>query len=158
MENPERIIPNNLLVEVIERVISNFIIPAYNNGIKATGDWGEALEVRVGDKPNSIEIWGADYTIWAESGRAGGKQPPTPKLIRWVEAKFGYSGSKAVSVAWAVANKIKNEGTDNHKNPNNLISLLHTDEVKNYIIKELQDVIHVNVKSIILDAFKQRFK
>ena len=143
----------------MEKVISNFILPAYiNSGVRATGNWGEALEVRLGSEANSVEIWGVDYSMFTEVGRKQGKQPPTLNLIKWVEAKFGYSGSKAVQVAWAVANKIKKEGTDSHKSHNNLISLLHSSEVEQYIINELTDVININVKSVISDAFKEKYR
>lgn len=156
MENlRERIIPNNLLIETMEKVLRNFILPAYESKAKATGNWGEALEVILGSEPNSVEVWGADYSMFTEVGRREGKQPPTPNLIRWVEAKFGYSGDKAVSVAWAVANKIKNKGTDTNQNPHNLISLLHSDEVENYIIHELSDVVRANTRTILSDAFKE---
>jgi len=145
------------LSEVIyigNEVIKRFILPIIDrNNIKNTGEFRESLEA-VSTSSSEIQIWGVDYSHYAVSGRGGGKQPPVKELQKWVQSKFGYGQDKAKQVAFAITNKIKKEGTERHTKHLNLIEILESQEVKNYITNEVTKIINKRIQERLLDEMK----
>lgn len=149
-------IPPNEIERVLNDVVNRFLIPKFIDlGMNATGDWISALEVRVNE--NTGEIWGLGYTEFLVNGRAPGKRPPITPLVRWASAKFGISGQEAISTAFAVANKIAKEGTSYYPSGTDLLEVLESNEVSNYIYEELGGVVAGQIRALIVRDMKKAF-
>lgn len=137
-------------------VIDNFLKPKFISlGMNATGKWLESLEARVNN--GSGEIWGMDYTYWLANGRKPGTAPPISALEPWVTAKFGIGGAQARSIAFAVANKIKNEGTEYYPEGTDLLSILQSQEVLNYVYSQLQEGVNIEINKILIKQLNDNF-
>lgn len=75
-----------------------------------------------------------------EVGRGSGRRPPIAPLVEWAEAKFKFVGKEAQAVAWAVATKIGNQGTERHTSNVDIYST----PIEN-ATKELQETISVRI-------------
>lgn len=149
-------IPEELIIETMQNVIDLFLIPKFLSlGMNASGQWLNTLEPRVNQ--GNGEIWGMDYTYWLANGRKPGKRPPVSALIPWVNAKFGIGGKEAVSIAWAVAKKIENEGTEYYPQGTDLLEILHSQEVINYIYSQLQEGFTVEINKILIKQLHDNF-
>lgn len=149
-------IPDELIIQTIQGVIDNFLNPKFIElGMNASGQWLNTLEPRVNQ--GNGEIWGMDYTYWLANGRKPGKRPPVSVLIPWVNAKFGIGGKEAVSIAWAVAKKIENEGTEYYPQGTDLLEILHSPEVINYIYSQLQEGFTVEINKILIKQLHDNF-
>lgn len=125
-------IPAENMRQIMHEVINDFLIPKFVAlGMNATGEWIESLEARVTD--NTGEIWGRDYTYYLAKGRAPGNRPPITPLVKWVGAKFGLSGQEAVGAAFAIATKIEKEGTEYYPSGTDLLEVLNSYEVKQFV-------------------------
>lgn len=127
--------------EEIERVISEiitlFLIPKFRDlGMPATGEWESNIEAR------GNEIWGRAYTEQLVNGREPGTMPPVQAIQKWALAKFGNGD---INLAWAIATKIKNEGTSWHPNGSDLLEVLESQEVANYISDKIKDIVILQV-------------
>lgn len=97
-----------------ELLIYDFIKKYNELGMRATGEWADSLEINVSGF--TFQILGKDYTQYLTNGRGSGNKPPIDNLKRWVTAKFGYTDDRQVTgAAFAIANKIANEGTTWYK-------------------------------------------
>ena len=135
--------------EEIQRIITNvidlFLIPKIRElGMPATGEWEENIHAR------GNEIWGRAYTEQLVKGREPGTMPPVEAIQRWALAKFGNGD---INVAWAIATKIKNEGTNWYPNGSDLLEVLESQEVADYIGNELSRIIIATVTT----QFKREF-
>jgi hypothetical protein len=139
---------DEVILNTMQGVIDKFLKPKFIElGMNATGQWLESLEPRV---TNGVgQIWGMDYTYWLVHGRKGGTMPPVSALIPWVNAKFGISGSEAKSVAFAVAIKIKNEGTNYYPEGTDLLEILHSQEVADYIYSQYKEGIISEINEVL---------
>lgn len=134
------IIPQEKIIEVMQDVIDRYLKPKFIElGMNASGQWLESLEAR--SQLNSGEVWGQYYTEWLVRGRAGGTMPPVAKLVTWVEHKFGLHGKEAISAAWAVAKKIEREGTSYYPNGTDLLEVLESKEVNDYVNERIGEYI-----------------
>lgn len=127
------IIETQFFENILKDVIRLYLVPKHIAlGQKASGNWIQKLEV------DDNVIRGEKYTEQLVYGRRAGKRPPITPIEKWVNAKFGISGQQATSFAFAIANKIAKEGTTWHqKGGSDLLEVLETDEVKNYINQRL---------------------
>lgn len=149
-------IPEQKIIEVMTGVIDKFLKPKFISlGMNATGSWLKAIEPRVVN--GNGEIWGMDYTYWLANGRKGGTMPPVNALIPWVNAKFGIGGKEAIGIAWAVATKIKNEGTSYYPEGTDLLEVLNSDEVLNYIYSEFRQGITTEINKILIKQLNDNF-
>lgn len=141
------------ILEVMQGVIDDFLKPKFISlGMNASGQWLDSLEARANN--GNGEIWGMDYTYYLANGRAPGKRPPITPLIQWVGHKFGYSGQQAVGVAFAVANKIAEEGTNYYPDGTDLISFLNSNEVSGYVNRRIGAYILTNIQSDMIKRVK----
>lgn len=126
-------VPEKIFEDILTEVVNRFLIPKFNElKMNATGEWINSLEVE------NNKIRGRKYTEQLVYGRNAGKLPPIAPLEKWVQAKFGYSGSQAKSMAFAVAKKIEKDGTTwKKKGGSDLLEVLETDDVINFINKKL---------------------
>lgn len=123
--------------EVLNQMISLLLIPHFEQlGMNATGEWEENI------KAQSNSVWGRDYTKYLVEGRPSGSYAPIAPLVRWAKAKFGMDDNEARKMAFAVSNKLKNEGSEYWKQGGtDLLEFLETNEVKTFIIERLRDKI-----------------
>ena len=130
---------------ILAEVVNRFLIPNFRElGMNATGEWLESLEVTTGI--NSGTIRGRDYSQYLAKGRKPGQRPPIAPLEKWVNAKFGISGTQAKSMAFAIATKIAKEGTTWHqKGGTDLIEVLESVEVQEYITGEMRGILQVEL-------------
>lgn len=149
-------ISDELIISTMQGVINNFLVPRFIElGMNATGSWINALEPRITN--GNGEIWGFDYTYFLANGRKPGKQPPVSALIPWVNAKFGIGGQQAVSIAWAVSKKIQKEGTNYYPEGTDLLTVLESNEVKNYIYSRIQQGVTAQVTAILKKQLNDNF-
>jgi len=143
---------NSLEVELY-KLADDFISKHEDLGMKATGDWIDSVEV-VMDATGG-KILANDYTEWLVQGRKPGGMPPVDAIEKWVKAKLGLSGKEANSVAWGVATKIRNEGTNYYPEGTDLIDGVHTEERENEILEALgESIIQITNKILIRDLEK----
>lgn len=149
-------IPDETIIQTMQGVIDLFLKPKFIElGMNASGQWLNSLEPRV---VNGVgEIWGMDYTYWLANGRKPGKAPPITPLINWVNAKFGIGGTEAKNIAFAIAQKIKKEGTDYYPDGTDLISVLYSNEVINYIYSQYGTAINVELNKILIKQLNDNF-
>lgn len=140
--------------EILEEVIQKFLIPRFIDlGMPASGEWVDNIHAR------GSSIWGRDYTEQLIYGRRPGEFAPIAPLIKWVEVKLGIYGDEAVSVAWAVNHKIKNEGTNYfQQGGTTLMEVLKENEVQDYIISRARGIIQKNVVFEIRRKLRGQFK
>lgn len=149
-------ITDELIISTMQGVIDNFLIPKFVSlGMNASGNWINSLQPRV--VSGNGEIWGQDYTYWLVNGRKPGKKPPVSALIPWINAKFGIGGQQAVSIAWAVSKKIEKEGTEYYPEGTDLLSILESKEVKDYIYSRLKQGIEVQISEILKKQLNDNF-
>lgn len=120
----------------MQGVIDNFLKPKFISlGMNATGSWINSLEAKAND--GNGEIWGNHYSEWLAKGRKPGKAPPVSALVPWVQAKFGISGREGLGIAFAISKKIAKEGTNYYPDGTDLLEVLESKEVIDYIYKEV---------------------
>lgn len=140
----------------MQGVIDNFLKPKFISlGMNATGSWLNALEAR--SVNGNGEIWGMDYTYWLANGRKPGTAPPVSALIPWINAKFGIGGNEARSIAFAIATKIKKEGTNYYPEGTDLLEVLNSPEVINYIYSKFREGLTVEVNRILKKQLDDNF-
>lgn len=149
-------IPDETIIQTMQGVIDLFLKPKFISlGMNATGQWLKSLEPRVSN--GTGEIWGMDYTYFLANGRKPGKAPPISPLISWVNAKFGIGGAEARSIAFAVAAKIKKEGTDYYPEGTDLLEVLNSNEVRQYVSTEIAPFISAEINKILIKKIKDDF-
>jgi hypothetical protein len=127
---------NEEIIRIMQGVIDNFLKPKFISlGMNATGSWLESLEARANE--GNGEIWGNDYTFYLVNGRKPGKAPPVSALVPWVQAKLGIGGKQGVGIAFAISKKIAKEGTSYYPNGTDLLEVLESKEVIEYIYQEI---------------------
>lgn len=98
-----------------------------NSPVGATGDLKRGWDVIVSKRRvNSLQIRGsvvnrADNAIFRVVGRGPGKQPPIEPIGRWVQVVLGVQGNQARGVAFVIARKIAQQGTDRWKTQENIL-------------------------------------
>lgn len=130
---------------ILTEVVNRFLIPKFRElGMNATGEWLDSLEVTTGE--NSGTIRGREYSQQLALGRKPGKRPPIAPIEKWVNAKFGITGAQARSMAFAIATKIAKEGTTWHqKGGSDLIEVLESNEVREYIEGEMRGILQIEL-------------
>lgn len=138
-------IPDENIRVTMQGVIENFLNPKFISlGMNATGKWINALTAEASNGVGYIK--GLDYTYYLANGRAGGSMPPIAPLQTWVGAKFGIYGNEGRSIAFAVAKKIQREGTDYYPEGTDLLDVLNSREVLDYIYGNLTGFLRVQIE------------
>lgn len=147
-------IPKEEIERIITDVINLLLIPKFRDlGMRASGEWEDNVHAI------DNQIWGRDYTQYLEEGRPPNADQDPQKLKAWV----GWAGStfindwvqdKGLSInPYAVAYKIAREGTDYYPQGTDLLDVLNSDDVTNYIAQEIGRMIVVQVEQ----EFKNNF-
>lgn len=148
---------DEVILATMQGVIDLFLKPKFISlGMNASGQWLETLEPRV--QNGQGQIWGMNYTYWLAHGRSSGTMPPISALIPWVNAKFGIGGSEAVSIAWAVAKKIEKEGTEYYPEGTDLLEILHSKEVADYIYSQYREGFTTEISEVLKKQLHDNFK
>lgn len=148
---------DEIILETIQGVIDNFLKPKFIAlGMNATGSWLNSIEAKVNNGRG--EIWGKDYTYWLVNGRKGGTAPPIGALVPWVQAKFGIGGKQGIGIAFAVAAKIKREGTSYYPQGTDLLEILKSKEVLDYIYEKLSAAVTVEISQRLKKQLNDNFK
>lgn len=123
--------------KIMRDVIDLFLIPRFMSlGMNATGQWRDNLEAR------GNTIWGREYTESLVYGSPPKTVVAIEPLIKWAQAKFGYSGNRAISVAFAVKKKIYREGTEYYKEGGTtLLEVLNEKKTLDYVTNEAAKII-----------------
>lgn len=149
-------ISDELILSTMQGVIDNFLKPRFIElGMNATGQWIDSLIPMVVN--GNGEIWGMDYTYWLANGRKPGTAPPVSALLPWVTAKFGISGNEAKGIAFAVAKKIKNEGTRFYPEGTDLLTILESQEVIDYIYARLKQGFTIQINELLKKQLDDNF-
>lgn len=150
-------VSDDILTQTLQEVVDNFLIPKFLSlGMNASGSWIKALRVEVINGKGYIK--GKDYTYYLVNGRAGGNKPPITPLISWVQQKLGKSGKEGIGIAYSVQNKIAKEGTNYYPNGTDLLEVLQSKEVTQYIYSSIGQNISGQLQLEIKRQLKQTFK
>lgn len=149
-------ISEELYLKTLQGVIDNFMIPRFMElGMDATHIWLQNIQPRVIEGVGYI--YGMDYTYFLANGRAPGRRPPASALLPWVNAKFGIGGQEALSIAFAVATKIGKEGTRFYPEGTDLLEILNSNEVKQYIYTNLGQALTAEITLILRKQINDNF-
>ena len=122
----------DLISEEMDIFIAELIESYDRLGMRASGDWAESLEKRVG--PDFAIIFGEDYTEYLTKGRPPNVDQSPEGIRRWaVGAGLSFikewAEAKGVDAnPIAIAYKIAREGTSWHPRGSDLLEAVFTDE------------------------------
>lgn len=140
-------IPDEVIERVINEVIDLFLIPRFRElGMPATGEWEQNAHARVN------EVWGRDYTEYLVNGRPPNENQDPEALRRWAVwagSTFikDWAQAKGVPIdPIAIAYKIGRDGTDWYPNGSDLLEVLESQEVTDYIREQLTIFITAQVE------------
>lgn len=139
---------------ILEDVVDLFLIPHFLSlGMDASGEWRGALHV-VGDR-----IRGRKYTEQLVYGRKPGTFAPIEPLKKWAMLKLGLDEKQALGAAFAISNKLKNEGSEYYKQGGTtLVEILRSPEVVGFISMNAQRFIREQVTIEIRGYLRSTFK
>lgn len=139
-------VSDEILTQTLQEVVDMFLIPKFISlGMNASGSWINALRVEVVNGTGYIK--GKDYTYYLVNGRAPGNAPPISKLLPWVALKWGKTGKEGLGAAIAVSKKIAKEGTDYYPNGTDLLEVLQSNEVTQYIYTRISENISGQIQA-----------
>lgn len=130
-------VDDDIIKAAMQGVIDEFLIPKFISlGMNASGKWIESLQA---DAIGGVGyIRGLDYTWYLANGRSNlGDAPPVQPLISWVGNKFGLYGEDAKRAAFAIRHKIKEKGTDYYPQGTDLLEVLDSIEVQQYLYTKI---------------------
>lgn len=156
------IIPNDKIIEVMQAVIDKYLKPKFIElGMSASGDWLNALEARA--ELNKGEVWGMDYTVYLVRGRAPNQDQSHKALARFavgmVHKNEGFKqwlrirGVEQYGIQ--IAYKIGKEGTNYYPEGTDLLEVLGSKEVSDFINKQIGDYIVSELKLNIVKRTKE---
>jgi hypothetical protein len=95
-------------------LLKDDLIKAYDEkGMRASGKWADALEVRQ-DNPFNVKLLGLEYSQQLEHGRSAGGFPPLEIIEQWILDKNIFATIQGditlSSLAFLIARKIAREG------------------------------------------------
>ncbi len=147
------------ILEYLELLVNDIVVTALKEkhrglGQRATGDWEESVETS--SKPFVVYVLANEYTQQLTQGRQPGSLPPVDDIERWVEAKFGSSPDQR-NIAWAVAQKIKNEGTTWYPEGSDLVDGVVTESVVAEINQEIGTFVSFDIAQQVRREFVNAF-
>ena len=122
-------------------------------GMEASGNWIRSLEVT--KTAMSTKLIGEDYTAQLVYGRKPGTLPPVQAIKQWIEDKGITSNLTTTALAWAIAMKIKRDGTNYYqKGGTDLVSSVITPDRIQKIINIAGIEIALGIAPIFLNTFR----
>jgi len=110
-------------------------------GLDNSGIAGASLEIE------DNELTGIFYLYYLDQGRGPGKLPPVDSIKEWVQSKLSITDEEADNVAFAIAFKISEEGTEIKKDRGNGLLL---EEMIEPMMKSLDKALPDFLSSIVL--------
>lgn len=133
---------DNEFETILTNVINLFLIPKFEElGMQASGEWEENIEAK------GNEILGRSYTEYLTKGRPPNEsQNPDDitRFARWAGATFigKWVEDKGLNLnPYAVAYTIARQGTKRYPEGSDLLEVLETAEVRDYINTELSKIL-----------------
>ena len=121
--------------------------------MQASGEWEANVQAR------KNEIWGRDYTEYLALGRPPNNDQDEDAIRRWV----GWAGStilaqwvqdKGLNInPYAVAYKIAREGTSYYPEGTDLLEVLESREVAEYIMDQMRDLVVLQITTEFQNQF-----
>lgn len=154
--------PTDILKKEFEAIKADLITRYDQLGMRASGNWPEALEVVIeqDEYTANAKIMGLDYSQQLESGRMPGKQPPSAVIEQWIidkgiasqiEGKISIS-----SLAYLIARKIGREGWKREQFGGvELISQVVTPERIQSILDKISDIYIVEFSNEVINFLKE---
>lgn len=132
---------------IVRNIINIFLIPKFRElGMPASGEWEDNVEAR------RNEIWGTQYTKYLVEGRP----PNTDQSPEGLRKFVGWAGSTFIKEwvrdkgipdnPYAVAYKIAREGTKYYPQGTDLLEVLSTQPVFDYINEQLGKIVILRVQ------------
>lgn len=156
-------VSDEILTQTLQEVVDTFLIPKFLSlGMNASGSWINALRADVVNGVGYIK--GKDYTYWLVNGRLQNKDQSEAGINhftkwaghfifkKWVQDK-GISANP-----YAVARSVAKKGTSYSPNGTDLLEVLESKEVKDYIYKKLAQDISLQLRSDIVRRLKNTLK
>ena len=148
------LVEDSEIEKIIDGVIRLFLIPKFRElGMQASGEWEANVQAR------KNEIWGRDYTEYLALGRPPNNDQDEDAIRRWV----GWAGStilakwvvdKGLNInPYAVAYKIAREGTSYYPEGTDLLEVLESREVAEYIMDQLRDLVVLSITTEFQNQF-----
>lgn len=137
--------------ELLNDLIQIFLIPKFMSlGMNASGNWLQSLSVETA--PNQGYILGADYTEYLTLGRTPNLDQ-SPEAIngfaRWAGSTFlkKWVADKGLNLnPYAVAYKIAREGTEYYPDGTDLLEVMESEEVANFIRERIGRTVAVSIQ------------
>ena len=148
------LVEDSEIEKIIDGVIRLFLIPKFRElGMQASGEWEANVQAR------KNEIWGRDYTEYLALGRPPNNDQDEDAIRRWV----GWAGStilaqwvqdKGLNInPYAVAYKIAREGTSYYPEGTDLLEVLESREVAEYIMDQMRDLVVLQITTEFQNQF-----
>lgn len=146
-------VTNEIIKNWLEESQSMMIDNYESMGFRASGDWPNSLENSVEEKNYQYvgRLLGANYTFWMENGRKPGKFPPKDIILIWIEQKPIQSEINKNSLAFLIARKIAQKGTNARPG---LVSNVITDARIQQLFKDIGVNFVDQVRSDVIKTFK----
>lgn len=104
---------------------------------------------------NTLIIEGLARALFLEFGRKPGQMPPIGPIREWVERKLGVSSEESQGVAFVIARKIANEGTDIFTDRAKGLQIeLTLAMINEKLLKEITKSVSLEVTGGIFETFK----
>lgn len=143
-----------ILKEEFDQIVVELKQKHIELGMKASGQWLDSLEVEASE--TNARIYGEDYTEYLVNGREPGKFPPIDAIKQWIDDKGIVSDIPVSSLAFLIARKIANEGTEYYKQGGtDLIDAVITPERTQGIIDRIGSAMTLRLVDMIDRKFKE---
>lgn len=119
-------------------LVSNIRDKIKSTGASATGK--SAASLRFEARPLRFTLYGSSSFNYIEVGRPSGGMPPLDNIKEWIKSKGlqPREGGTISGLAYAIATKIKNEGTQLYAN--NEVRDIYTNEVGEFTSKLKKEI------------------
>lgn len=119
--------------------------------VNASGNLANSIQYTVQDY--KLTITGADYIYYLQFGRKPGKRPPTSVIRQWIDEKgINPTDISKDSLAFLIARKIGEEGTEIHKQGgSDLVSSIFNEALQREIETSFENLIATEIQSEILN-------
>lgn len=153
-------ITDELIIKTLQEVIDLFLIPKFMElGMNASGSWISALSAGVENGRGVIK--GKDYTYFLAFGR-GKNDDQSPEAINHFSRWFGHyvikqwAIDKGINIdnPYMVARKIALEGTKDRPSKEQVLTVLKSQEVTDYIYEKMR----VDLKNSVTLQIKRMLK
>lgn len=153
-------LPESLINEILTDVVEMYLKPKFIElGMNASGQWLRSLEVRA--SLNRGEIRGMDYTKYLANGRGKNKDQSEEGInhfTRWAGHYIfkPWAEAKGISInPYAVARKIAKEGTESYPDGTDLLEVLNSREVMEFINSRIEEYVIKDAKLRFERIFKE---